>query len=119
VHLIGLPDEYVQLGEPWAERRTITADTKEYEWSPIEVVRSFVVAGKLIDADGKPMPNVRINGVSGNRRYGFGNTNDKGEFTLDRVPKEIELENFEIWNRDEHFTGVAKTKDPLVVRLEK
>jgi hypothetical protein len=62
---------------------------------------------------------VRINGVQGNRRYGFGDTNEKGEFTLDRVPKEIELEKFEIWTRDERFEGVAQTKDPLVVRLEK
>ena len=65
------------------------------------------------------MPKVRINGVQGNRRYGFAATNEKGEFTLDRVPKEIELEKFEIWTRDERFEGVAQTKDPLVVRLSK
>jgi hypothetical protein len=119
VHLISVPEGYIQLGSPSADRRTVPDDVKEYEWPPIEVVRSFEIAGKLIDADGKPMPNVRINGVQGNRRYGFGDTNDKGEFTLDRVPKEIQLEKFEIWTRDERFTGVAQTKAPLVVRLNK
>jgi hypothetical protein len=58
-----------------------------------------------------------ISGVSGNRRYGFGNTNENGEFTLSGVPKEIQLEKFDVWTRDEQFTGVAQTKDPLVVRL--
>jgi hypothetical protein len=119
VHLISVPEGYIQLGSPSADRQTVPDDVKEYQWRPIEVVRSFEIAGKLIDADGKPMPNVTINGVNGNRRYGFGDTNDKGEFTLDRVPKEIELEKFEIWTRDERFEGVAQTKDPLVVRLNK
>jgi hypothetical protein len=118
VQLIGLPDGYQQVGEPWLDQRTVSADTEEYEWPPIDVVRSFEISGKLIDADGKPMPKVRINGVKGNRRYGFGDTNDKGEFTLDRVPKEVELEKFEIWTRDERFEGVAETKDPFVVRVK-
>jgi hypothetical protein len=119
VQLIALPEGYIQLGSPSAEQRKIPADVTEYEWPPIEVVRSASVTGKLIDAEGKPMPNVRINGFRENRRYGFGSTNENGEFTLSSVPKEVELVNFEIWTRDERFTGAAQTKDPLVVRLNK
>jgi hypothetical protein len=119
VHLIGLPDAYVQLGEPWDERRTVTADQKDYEWPTIEVVRSFKIPGKLVDAEGKPMPNMGISGASGNRRYGFGNTNENGDFTLSGVPKEIQLEKFDIWTRDEQFTGVAESTTPLIVRLKK
>lgn len=65
------------------------------------------------------MANVRINGGAGNRRYGFGNTNENGEFTLSNVPQGVQLEKFEIWTRDEHFKGVIQAKEPLVVRVEK
>jgi hypothetical protein len=118
VHLIGLPTGYQQLGEPWNERRTVPVDAKEYEWPTIDVIRSTEITGKLIDRDGKPMANVRINGGVGNRRYGFGNTDENGAFTLTGVPKGIQLEKFEIWTRDERFTGVVETNEPLVVRVK-
>ena len=119
VELISLPPGYVQFGDPSKERRTVPADAKEYEWPPIDVVPSIEIAGKLIDRTGKPMANVHINGVGGNRRYGFGNTDENGGFILTNVPKGIRFEYFQIWTHDEHFTGVVETQEPLVVRVEK
>jgi hypothetical protein len=118
IHLIGLPEEYLQIGEPWKDKRTVPADAKEYNWPPIEVAPSTKIAGKLIDREGKPMANVRINGIVGNRRYGFGETDKDGLFTLRAVPKEIQLESFGIWTRDERLNGVIDSTDPLVVRAQ-
>lgn len=119
VQLIGLPKGYEYLGESWNERRTVPVDLKEYAWPPIDMVPSIEIGGKLVDRDGNPMANVRINGGVGDRRYGFGSTDENGEFTLTGVPKEIQLEKFEIWTRDERFTGVVETREPLVIRVEK
>jgi hypothetical protein len=118
VHLISIPDGYEQLGEAWSERRTVPADAQDFTWPAIDVVPTIEVVGKLVDREGKPMPNVRINGVVGNRRYGFGNSDKNGAFTLSGVPQELRLERFEIWTRDEHLTGVVETKEPLVVRVK-
>lgn len=115
VQAISLPDGYLQLGEPWEAKRTVTADT---EWPPIEVVPTMSLAGTVVDRDGEPLANVRINGVVGNRRYGFGSTDEKGRFTLTRLPRDVELEKYEIWTRDEHFSGIADATDPLVVRVQ-
>ena len=118
MHLIILPKGYNQVGEPWNERRKIDAEATEYEWPVIEVSPTIEVVGKLIDRKGKPVANVSINGGVGNRRYGFGKTDENGTFTLTHVPKEIQLEKFEVWTRDEHFSGVIETREPLVVRVE-
>jgi beta-lactamase regulating signal transducer with metallopeptidase domain/protocatechuate 3,4-dioxygenase beta subunit len=119
VHLIVLPKGYVQLENPSVDQRTIPPDAMEYKWPPIELLPSAAVSGKLVDSDGKPVPNMRINGVLGNRRYGFATTNENGEFILTDVPNGIQLESFEIWSNDEHFMGAVQTKEPLVVRLNK
>jgi len=65
------------------------------------------------------MANVSINGGVKNRRYGFGETDRNGAFVLSGVPQEIELENFEIWTRDEHLKGVIESRQPLVIRASK
>jgi beta-lactamase regulating signal transducer with metallopeptidase domain len=119
VHLISVPNEYLQLGAPWNERRTVPVDAKEFTWPTIDVVPSIKISGKLVDHEGKPMANMRINGITANRRYGFGNSDKNGAFTLQGVPKGVQLDKFEIWTRDEHFAGVVETKEPLLVRVQK
>ena len=76
------------------------------------------IVGKLVDHDGKPMANVRINGVVGNRRYGFGTTDQNGAFKLPGVPQEIQLEKYQVWARDSVLTGVVEAAEPLVIRVE-
>lgn len=119
VHLISIPKGYAQMGEPWRERRKVPADARDFTWPTIDVVPTVELAGKVVDREGKPMAKVRVNGVVGNRRYGFGNSGPDGAFTLSGVPQELRLERFEIWTRDDHFTGVADTGEPLVVRVKK
>jgi hypothetical protein len=118
VHLISIPNGYVQMGEPWRERRRVPADAQEFTWPVIDVVPTIKVVGKLVDREGKPMASVRIFGIVGNRRYGFGNSDGNGAFTLTDVPQDVRFESFEIWTRDERLTGVVETKEPLVVRVK-
>lgn len=118
VQLISIPHGYLQSGEPWRDQQVIPADAEEYSWPAIEVVPSTQVVGRLVDRDGKPMANVRINGGVGNRRYGFGSSDQNGSFTLSGVPQGLKLEQFEIWTRDEHFIGIVETQEPLVVRVK-
>jgi hypothetical protein len=118
VHLINIPNGYVQMGEPGRERRTVPADAQQFTSPVIDVVQTIKVVGKLLDREGKPMANVRIFGVVDNRRYRFGNSDTNGAFTLSLLPQELRLESFEIWTRDERLTGVVETREPLVVRVK-
>jgi hypothetical protein len=117
VQLISIPRGFVQTGEPWNERRTIPADVESYQWPAIEVEATIKLSGKVIDSDGKPLGKVRINGVVGGRRYGFGDANDRGEFSLDGVPKDIPLESFQVWLGDEQHVGEIESREPLVLRV--
>ena len=118
VHLIDIPNGYIQMGSPWQDQQAVPARAQEYAWPTIDVVPSTEVSGKVLDGKGKPMAKVRINGLVGDRRYGFGNTDQDGVFKLPGVPQGIQLEKFEIWTRDEHFTGVIEIKKPMVVRVQ-
>ena len=68
----------MQLGEPWAERHRVPEGAETFDLPPIEVVRGITIKGRLVDADDRPIANVGINGISGNRRYGFGRTDQAG-----------------------------------------
>jgi hypothetical protein len=119
VQLLSIPNEYIQLGEPWNEAQTVPADAQEFTWPTIDVVPSIKIEGKILDREGKALANVDISGIVGNRRYGFGKSDKNGIFTLHAVPKDIRLEEFEILTRDERFTGRVETREPLVVRVQK
>lgn len=111
------PKGYAQLGAPWNEPFDIPQGVQEFELPVIEMVPTTRITGTLHDADGKPMANVQINGVVGNRRHGFGKTDDKGAFVLPDVPVGLKLESFGIWTRDDHFIGEPISTEPLVVRV--
>ena len=53
------------------------------------------IEGKVVDAQGRPVPDASIHGTSGNRICGFGRTDSNGLFTM-RVPEEIELSFVEV-----------------------
>ncbi len=116
--LINTPGGYRQLGAAWNQAETVPAGVDSFELPVIEVSPTRSLTGKLVDADGKPLANLRINGTRDNTRYGFGKTDENGQFTLTGVPAEIELETFEIWTRDEHLKGERQSSDPLVVSVK-
>ncbi len=77
-----------------------------------------VIQGKLIDQQDRPVAKARLNGLRGNRRYGFGRTNDKGEFSI-QVPKALEMERYQVWLEDDDspHPPIIEQADPLILRL--
>lgn len=117
--VIELPQGYVQLGSPWDERRTVPEGAEQFEWPAIELAPTRDIAGKLIDSEGNSTKDMTIHVIVANRRYGYGKSDENGVFKLSGVPKEVEMENFEVWTREERFVGEIVTRDPLVIRIKK
>lgn len=115
VHILGLPDGYVQLGTPWAEPYTVPAGVKEFELPTIEVVGSHKLAGKLIGEKGQSLSKVQVMAVDNGRRYGFATTDSDGRFTMS-VPDGVEtrIEVYTDGRGQEPVTVVER--DPLVIR---
>lgn len=113
-------DTYVQVGEPWDEKIDVRADAAPFDLPPIRLVPTIPLQGKLIDQDGRPVAKARVNGVKGNRRYGFATTNPLGEFSA-QIPKTITLESYQVWIDDGIGTPpIAPTiekSDPLILRI--
>ncbi len=117
MHVIFMPESFVQLGEPWAERYRVPEAAETFDLPPIEVVRGITIKGRLVDAKDRPVADVGINAVSGNRRYGFGRTDQSGSFTLSQVPAGLEL-RYEFWRNDHEGPIDAEIfeREPLLLR---
>jgi hypothetical protein len=48
MHAIVMPENFVQLGEPWNERYNIPADVGEFHLPPIDVVSGQTIKGRLV-----------------------------------------------------------------------
>lgn len=115
IHIIALPDGYVQLGAPWADAYQVPADVDEFELSTIEVVGSHDIAGQLVDTNDQPLPDVHVAAVEKSRVYGGGITDSEGKFTF-RVPDGVDTRVIVqlVGRPSEPVTVILK--DPLVVR---
>ncbi len=115
VHIISLPDGFVQLGTPWAEPYQVPEDVDRFELPTIEVVGSHLISGQLRNANDRPLPNVRLHAVDGNRRYGFGKSGNEGRFEMS-VPDGIDVE-FQVFLEDRGSVAVEVVQDaPLILR---
>lgn len=115
VHIISLPNGYVQLGSPWAEPYQVPENVDSFELPTIEVVGSHLISGQLIDAMDRPLPNLQIQAVDGNRRYGFGKSDAEGRFKM-TVPDGVDTK-FQVSSKDHgSVAGEVVQDDPLVVR---
>jgi hypothetical protein len=115
-HIIVLPNDYQQLGEPWAESYQVPAGVEGFELPTVEVVATHEISGKLIGAKGEPLASQQVMAIAGNRRYGFAKTDAEGRFTM-RVPDGVETE-IEVFTKDRGQEPVTVVeRDPLVVRF--
>ncbi len=115
VHIIVLPDGFVQLGAPWAEPYQVPANVDEFELPTIEVVGTRQVSGQLIDTNDQPLANISVMAVEGNRRYSFGKSDAEGRFELS-VPEGVETKlSVHIEGRGDEPVAVVQ-QDPLIVR---
>src|SRR5207248_922342 len=102
LHVIRVPEGYVQLGAPWAEPVRVPADPGTFDLPPIELVKAGpAIPGTLVDGRDRPLSGVQVIAVSGNRRYGFARTDAAGAFTFQGVPPGIEFQ-YQAWT-DEDF----------------
>ncbi len=75
----------------FAESLIIVKDKEDFEvimrenTDKTSDVRTLKMIGKLIDANGNPVANYLVNLANGNRRVGFCTSNEKGEFSFDKV----------------------------------
>jgi hypothetical protein len=119
MHVIAVPENLVQLGEPWAERHRVPEGVDTFDLPPIEVVKGITIKGRLVDAEDRPVANVMVNGISGNRRYGFGRTDETGSFALSQVPAGLEL-TYQAWPDDREGPRNAEIvkAEPLLLRAD-
>ena len=117
LQVIEVPDGYVQLGAPWDEPIPVPADPPSFDLPPIDLVKTLpTIPGKLVDGRDRPLSGVQIIASSGNRRYGFGRTDSKGEFKLDGIPPGIDLK-YEAWTEDEIAAPTEVVREaPLLLR---
>jgi hypothetical protein len=112
---IMLPNGLQQLGEPWNDQYNVPAATEPFDLPPIEVVQTQEIKGRLVDQNNEPIVGVKVNGVSGNRRYGFATTDESGHFTM-RIPPGVEL-SYQVWpDRSGPIDAEIIEADPLVLR---
>jgi beta-lactamase regulating signal transducer with metallopeptidase domain len=109
---------YQQTGSPWEKGIEVPSQATPFDLPPIRLISTLPLKGKIIDQDDRPVAKVRINGVQGNRRYGFGTTNEMGEFVA-QIPKTIALDHYEVWLDDDYtrITPTVEKTDPLILRI--
>jgi hypothetical protein len=92
LQVIFMPNKYayVQTGEPWLRPYQVAEDAKDFDLPLLEVVPAKTIAGRVIDQQDKPVANSQVSILEGNRRYGFGKSDNNGQFKLTGVPATID-----------------------------
>ncbi len=119
MQVISMPESFVQLGEPWAERHKVPEGVPTFDLPPIEVVKGLTITGRLVNTGNRPVADLGINGISGNRRYGFGRTDREGAFSLSQVPAGLDL-RYQVWPSEHENPVDAEIvgRKPLVLRVD-
>ncbi len=117
-HVIAIPPEAdaVQSGAPWNERFEVLAGDEEFKLPTIELVPVVYIPGSLIDQEGAPVVGARVSGVMSNRRYGFSETDKKGQFKL-RMPAGLAIESYTVFVGDRPYRPTVESADPLQLRV--
>jgi Carboxypeptidase regulatory-like domain len=118
MQVIVMPENFVQLGEPWSERYKVPADTREFDLPPIEVIPGRTIKGRLVWGKDRPVVSAQITGNAGNRRYGFGRTDETGEFTLTGVLPRLPLAYMAMIDDAEGWVETSiLSENPLILRV--
>ncbi|MGI8980982.1 MAG: M56 family metallopeptidase [Pirellulaceae bacterium] len=109
---------YEEVGLSWDRKVEVPNQATPFDLPTTRLIATVPLKGKLIDQKGRPVAKVRINGIKGNRRYGFGTTNELGEFSMP-IPKTITLEGYEVWLDEETIraTPTIEKDEPLTLRV--
>jgi beta-lactamase regulating signal transducer with metallopeptidase domain/protocatechuate 3,4-dioxygenase beta subunit len=114
-----IAEHYTAVGESPETHIAAPAGLKEFELPPIVLAATEARSGTLIDGDGRPIAGARVHGIRGNRPYGFAETNERGEFSL-QLPKNLAMTAYEAWigGRARGITRPTIVKqEPLTLQL--
>ncbi len=109
--------DYEQVGKPWDEKVNVPPGDQPFEMPPVILVRKITLKGKVVDHSGQPLVKATVCGDVDNRRYGFCDTDAKGEFVM-RLPRSISPERYEVFapQDDRHLEVTIVQKRPLVLK---
>ena len=120
---MNLEEKYVQLGDISIRPYEVPEQTEEFELPSLEVVRAKSIAGRVIDERDRPIANADICIDEGNRRYGFGKSDAKGQFKMTGVPEMTDMvkAKYEVFlhenGMERRMFGSVVESSPLVVRV--
>ena len=103
----------------WQRAVNIPDGTESFRMPTLELIETHRRSGRLVDKDSRPLAGYSIWATKGNRRYAFGRTNSKGEFSLS-LPKDFEEDSYGVSHREKGIHTKAKvlTEKPLVLWIE-
>ena len=104
---------------PYGQRAIVPADVGEFTLSPLELVPSMTLTGRLIDADGQPVPNRGVYAfpVAGRTNCDFAQTNSDGEFTMKRIPSTHPPKFFKAGKQYKTKPAKIVSQEPLVLQV--
>lgn len=116
--VISLPKgiDAIQTGTPWEDRFDVPEDEEVFELPQIELASVERYRGRLIDQNGDGIPNVRLNAVAGNRRMGFCQSDEEGNFIM-RLPRDQVIDSFQSWRNDHPVILEVVDESPLLLRM--
>lgn len=111
--------KYLQSAQA-ADRTEVPFGAEGFQLPAVYLARAKAVRGKLVDTHGQPIAGAMISGEVNTRRYGFGKTNAKGEFS-GLVPSSSSIDDYAVWlpgksSRRPRSASVQEL-DPLVLAL--
>ena len=87
LQVIVMPENYVQLGEPWNERYKVPADVAAFDLPSIDVVPGTTIKGRLVKGKDRPVANVRIAGQVGRKAVRLRTNQRQRGVHADRRPR--------------------------------
>ncbi len=119
MQVIYMPEPFVQMGQPWAERHAVPEKVEAFDLPPIEVVRGVTIKGRLVDAEGRPLAGLKLSGLAGDRGYGFAITEPQGDFTMSSVPAGLKF-SYRVWvdDREPPVDVEIVKEEPLLLRAD-
>jgi RNA polymerase sigma factor (sigma-70 family) len=118
MQIIAMPQDLVQLGEPWNERHKVPSNVEVFDLPAIELVPGRSIKGRLVRGQDQPVAKARIAASAESRLYGYGMSDAKGEFTLTGVPEGFAL-GYKAWVEDTvgWVDAAIVRESPLLLRV--
>jgi hypothetical protein len=116
MQIIAMPQDLVQLGQPWNERHKVPSDVEVFDLPAIELVPGRSIKGRLFRGKDQGVPKARLAASTEGRLYGYGMSDDRGEFTLTGVPEGYTV-GYKAWVEDTEgwVDAVIMHENPLLL----